>query len=119
MSMKKRLGKLNEYLVGWMGYYALTEAPSILKDLDSWIRSRLRMCYWKQWKRPSARIRNLRAMEIPHHKAYEVGNSRKGCWRMAHCPQMHKALDNAYWQNQELTSLRKRYDTIRSAWRTA
>lgn len=119
VSMKDRLKKLNEYLVGWLGYYALNEAPSILKHMDSWIRSRLRMCFWKQWKRPSARTRNLRALGIQHQKAYEVGNSRKGYWRMAHCPQMHKALGNAYWQNQELISLSKRYEDIRSAWRTA
>lgn len=107
-SLKDRLEELNSYLVGWLGYYALTEAPSILKGLDSWIRSRLRMCLWKQWKRPSARIRNLRALGIQYQNAYEVGNSRKGYWRMAHCPQMHKALDNAYWQRQELIGLSKR-----------
>lgn len=118
-SMKERLDKLNKYLIGWLGHYALAEVPTTLKDLDKWIRCRLRMCLWKQWKRPKARIRNLRALGIEHQKAYEVGNSRKGYWRMAHSPQMNKALGIAYWQSKELVSLSKRYEEIRHAWRTA
>src|SRR3990172_6070204 len=49
-SMEQRLEKLNAYLKGWIGYFWLTEAPSILQSIDEWVRRRLRTCLWKQWK---------------------------------------------------------------------
>ena len=30
-----------------------------LPELDDWIRRRIRMCYWKQWRWPRAKIRHL------------------------------------------------------------
>src|SRR5690606_36840529 len=52
-SMEVRIKKLNQYLTGWCGYFALADTPSIFKNLESWIRRRLRMCMWKDWKKPS------------------------------------------------------------------
>src|SRR6202040_2726080 len=43
-----RIEELNEYLTGWLGYFALADTPSVFKRLDEWTRRRLRMCLWKQ-----------------------------------------------------------------------
>lgn len=51
VSMDYRIKKLSEYLRGWMAYFALSERYKPVPDLDEWIRRRLRMGYWKQWKR--------------------------------------------------------------------
>ena len=111
--MEARIGKLKQYLRGWIGYFALVDTPSILRKLDSWIRRRLRMCLWKQWKLPRTRVRKLKGLGVPFGKAFEWGNSRKGYWRIANSPVLHKTLDNAFWHNQGLESLYERYIKLR------
>ncbi|NHM25710.1 group II intron reverse transcriptase/maturase [Desulfofundulus sp. TPOSR] len=115
VSMAERIERLNAYLGGWMGYFALAETPSIFKNLEGWMRRRLRMCLWKQWKRVRTRYRELRALGLPEWVVHEFANARKGPWRMAHGP-MNRALGNAYWQSQGLMSLTERYAYLRQAW---
>ncbi|WP_343834657.1 reverse transcriptase domain-containing protein, partial [Bacillus horti] len=62
ISMEVRLEKLNQYLMGWCGYFALAETPSAFQSLDEWIRRRLRMCIWKQWKNPRTKVKRLKAL---------------------------------------------------------
>ncbi|MGR6116071.1 group II intron reverse transcriptase/maturase [Aeribacillus composti] len=111
--MEKRIEKLNKYLMGWCGYFALAETPSKSKELDEWIRRRLRMCLWKEWKTPKTRIRKLRGLGVPSHKAFEWGNTRKKYWRIACSPILHKTLDNSYWKRRGLRSLFERYQALR------
>ncbi|PFH84813.1 reverse transcriptase domain-containing protein [Bacillus sp. AFS088145] len=99
--------------LGWCGYYALADTASHFKDFDKWLRRRLRMCLWKQWKTPKTRIRKLTGLGVNFHKAYEWGNSRKGFWRIAKSPILHRTLGNAFWQNQGLKSLYQRYEILR------
>lgn len=112
-SMEQRIEKLNQYLTGWCGYFALADTPSVFKDLESWIRRRLRMCMWKDWKKPATKVRKLIGLDIPKGKAYEWGNSRKSYWRISKSPILHRALGNSYWSSQGLKSLIARYETLR------
>ena len=112
-SIEYRIEQLNQYLVGWLGYFALIDTPSILKLLDSWIKRRLRMCLWKDWKNPRTRVRNLTRLKVPYGKAYEWGNTRKGYWRISKSPILHRTLGNSYWESQGLKSLQIRYETLR------
>lgn len=112
-SMEVRIQKLNQYLMGWCGYFALADTPSVFKTLESWIRRRLRMCVWKSWKKPSTKVRKLTGLGIPKGKAHEWDNSRKGYWRISKSPILHKALGNSYWSSQGLKSLVSRYETLR------
>ena len=113
-SMEYRIRKLNQYLMGWCGYFALAETASIFMKLDGWIRRRLRMCLWKAWKKPKTKIRNLINLGIPKWQAYEWGNSRKGYWRISQSPILHKTLGNSYWScYQGLKSLEERYKSLR------
>ena len=112
-SMEYRIEKLNQYLMGWCGYFALADTRSIFKVLDSWIKRRLRMCLWKNWKNPRTRVRNLIRLKVPYGKAYEWGNTRKGYWRISKSPILHRTLGNSYWESQGLKSLQVRYETLR------
>jgi hypothetical protein len=40
-----------ELIVGWVSYFKLADMRSTLKELDEWMRRRIRLCYWKQWKK--------------------------------------------------------------------
>jgi RNA-directed DNA polymerase len=109
MSMGDRIRKLNEFLVGWCNYFSLAETPSPFRELDGWIRRRLRMCLWKQWKKPKTKVRRLLALGIPKGKAFEWGNTRKKYWRIAGSPILTKTLNNSYWKNEGLKSMGERY----------
>ena len=119
ISMNERIQRLNQYLTGWIGYYALADTPSVLEGLEEWIRRRLRLCLWLQWKRVRTRIRELKALGLKKSQAEEIANTRKGAWRITKTPHLHKALGNAYWQSQGLMSLTQRYIQLRQNWRTA
>lgn len=111
--MEEIIEDLNRYLMGWIGYYALIETPSPLKDLDKWIRRRLRMVQWSRWKKVRTRYHVLRSLGLKEKDVHRLANTRKGAWRIASTPQIHKALGNAYWQTLGLRSLFQRYTEIR------
>ena len=115
VSMTDRIEELNQYLGGWMGYFALAETPSVFKELDKWLRRRLRMCQWKQWKQGRTRKRELRALGLKEELVRQAASSNR-YWRIAHSQPLHVALGNAYWQAQGLVSLADRYQRIRQAW---
>ena len=99
-----------------MGYFALSEVPSLFQELDEWLRRRLRMCQWKQWKRTRTRVRELRALGLKELDVWEAAGSRKAYWRIAASPPLHKALSNAYLQAHGLVPLQVRYPSIRNGW---
>ena len=111
--MEYRIQKLNQYLMGWCGYFALADTKSIFLELDKWIRRRLRMCLWKNWKKPKTKTRNLIQLGVPQWQAYEWGNTRKSYWRISNSPILHRTLGNSYWRNQGLKSLEARYENLR------
>ena len=117
-SMEERIRRLRLKLQGWIRYFALADAGSIFETLDGWLRRRLRMVYWRQWKRPRTRKRKLRALGMPEWRERLVA-SHKGPWRNAGSPPMKTVLNNAYWAKQGLPSLAGSYRAIREEWRTA
>jgi RNA-directed DNA polymerase len=114
LSMEQRIRELNQYLTGWGGYYVLADTPSIFHELDSWIRRRLRMCLWKQWKKPKTKVKRLISLGLPKDIAFEWGNTRKGYWRIAGSPILQRPLDNQYWKSNGLKSLMDRYNHLRN-----
>lgn len=109
ISMERRLGELNTYLQGWIGYFRLADTKSVIEELDEWIRRRLRMCMLKQWKKPKTKYKNLVALGVNPEEARKLAGSRKGYWRLSDTPQVNQALGLAYWQNQGLLSLVNTY----------
>ncbi len=105
ISMKERLEKLNAYLLGWSGYFGIAQARNVFRELDEWIRRRLRMCFLKQWKRCKTKLANLVSLGIDQKWAGRIAFSRKQYWRLSNTPQIKKALGLAYWQEQGLVSL--------------
>lgn len=113
--MELRIQKLNRYLIGWCGYFALADTKSIFEQLDGWIKRRLRMCLWKNWKKPSTKERNLVQLGVPKWKAHEWGNTRKSYWRISKSPILHRTLGNSYWSHLGLKSLKARYEILRQS----
>jgi RNA-directed DNA polymerase len=112
MKMEERMKELNHYLMGWCGYFSLADTPSTFREMDKWIRRRLRMCLWKQWKKPRTKVKRLISLGVP--KDYEWGNTRKGYWRIAGSPILQRALSNQYWESNGLKSVLDRYNFLRN-----
>lgn len=111
--MEERIKKLNQYLLGWLHYYALTESPSFLGVILSWLRRRLRSCIWQEWKRPRTRVRKLIGLGIPPDKARMTGYASKRDWRMSRSQGVHGALNNEFWKRLGLINLSVCYSEIR------
>ena len=107
VSMAYRLRKLSEYLRGWMGYYALSEYYRPLPDLDSWIRRRLRACYWKQWRWCRTRVRELLKLGTTPRQAILTALSRKSYWHNAKTLATQSGMTDAWLAQQGLVSVRQ------------
>jgi RNA-directed DNA polymerase len=77
VSMAYRLGKLARYVRGWMGYFGISDYYRPIPEVDHWLRRRLRMCYWKQWRRVRTRVRNLLALGTGKRQAILTALSSK------------------------------------------
>jgi group II intron reverse transcriptase/maturase len=109
VSPGQMLQELGRYTNGWVGYYALSTSRTVFRDLDSWIRRRLRAFLWTQWKTPKHRYRELRQGGVQHAAAMSVSYHRMGAWRAAHSPPVHHALTNAGLEARGFASLLARY----------
>jgi len=117
IALKERIEQLNRYLMGWIGYFQIASAKTHCINLDGWIRRRLRMCLWKQWKKYKTRLRNLRALGVPDWAAYKIAASRRGPWEMSR--NTNNALNISYWESQGLKSLLNRFMELRQSLGTA
>jgi group II intron reverse transcriptase/maturase len=105
-AMEDRPMQIRQLNQGWGNYFKLSEAKSVFERLDEWVRSRIRLCYWKQWKKVKTRIKELEKLGINSDKAYQWGNTRKGYWRTVHSPILTRALNNALLKKAGFVSLK-------------
>ena len=84
----ERIERLNRLMYGWVNYFKHATGYAKFKKLDSWIRSRLRYCIWKQWKRPKRRLRAFRQLGVSASWSRRYAYSRMGGWAIACSPIM-------------------------------
>lgn len=109
MSMETRYIKLKQVIVGWVNYFKIANMGSIAQKLDEWIRRRIRMCYWKQWKKIKTKHDNLTKLGIDNYKAWEFANTRKSYWRISNSPILARSLNNKTLERFGYTSLSSVY----------
>ena len=107
VSMPHRLGCMRRYMRGWMNYYGISEYYRPLPGMDQWLRRRVRMCYWKQWRKPRTRIRNLIRLGAPEKHAIMCGLSRKAYWHMARTLASQTGMTNRWLAGKGLLSVRE------------
>ena len=106
VSMDYRLHKLGQYVRGWTAYYGISQYYRPVPELDDWIRRRVRMCYWKQWRWVRTKIKNLLDLGVSLKTAIQHGVSSKSFWHMARTPALQQALSNAWLKAQGLVSVK-------------
>jgi hypothetical protein len=107
--MEARVNKLNQTIQGWVNYYILADMHSNCQTTDEWVRRRLRMCYWKHWKKISTRLDNLVRLGISRSKAWEFANTRKGYWHIANSPILASSLTNDHFRKLGFSGLSECY----------
>ncbi|RJP32847.1 MAG: group II intron reverse transcriptase/maturase [Actinobacteria bacterium] len=108
VSLERVIADLNVYLRGWIGYFGFCQTRSVLRDLDSWIRRRLRCFIWKGWKRGRTRYAGLRARGLGKDLAAITAGSSRSHWRMSASPGMNTAFPKAFFSELGLISLEAR-----------
>jgi len=106
ISIMSRIVRLKHYVQGWMAHYGCGLTYDDAVKLDGWIRRRLRMCFWKQWRRPRRRIRELIKLGVNKRDAIRLGLSRKSYWRLSKTLATNAGLSNAYFKQIGLISMR-------------
>jgi RNA-directed DNA polymerase len=126
-SMRQRIRTLRRYVVGWMNYFGHSRSYAQMLELDQWLRRRVRLCYWKDWKRPRTRRRHLLALGIPKDEVKLATRSRKGLpfplvtadpvgrplaspvWRMAGNSIVQRALTKRWLWDQGIPNMRQQW----------
>jgi RNA-directed DNA polymerase len=106
VSMRYQLFKISQYLRGWINYFGIANCYQRCVDLDHWIRRRVRMAYWRQWRKPRTKVRNLMRLGVHVQAAVACGITSKGPWRSAKTPGINQALSLDYLKSEGLYSLR-------------
>jgi hypothetical protein len=89
-----------------MNYFGIGMRYNTAAQWDRWFRRRIRMCYWKQWRRTKKRVRELMKRGVGERHAVKAGMSRKAYWHLAKTEALNVALSNAFLTKQGLTSMR-------------
>jgi RNA-directed DNA polymerase len=106
VSMRYRLDKLAQYVRGWMGYFGISQYYRPVPEFDEWLRRRVRMCYWKQWRLCRTKVRRLLALGTSKRAAILTAISSKSYWHLSRTLATQTGMTNEWLQQQGLLSVR-------------
>ena len=92
VKMEERNAKIKEVQRGWLNYFRGTSIMGKLRDLDGWLRNRLRYCIWHDWKKPERKRKNLIRLGVDQDHAYAWSRTRKGGWAIAQSPILNTTI---------------------------
>jgi RNA-directed DNA polymerase len=109
VSLASMIGELNSFLSGWVAYFRHAKALAALRDLDGWVRRKLRCVRLKHRKGTKAIADFLHSLGVPRWQSWITAGSGKGWWRLSGAPSVNHAMNNAWFQAQGLIELVPRY----------
>lgn len=112
VSMDYRLRKLAQYLRGWVNYFGIADYYRPIPEIDHWLRRRVRMCYWKQWRRARTKVRELLKLGTSLSASISVAISRKGPWHLARTLATQTGMTNKWLKVQGLLSVKELWVNI-------
>jgi RNA-directed DNA polymerase len=105
MTFDERITEINQIQRGWLNYFRGTSIQGKLRDLDGWLRNKLRYCIWHDWKKPERKRKNLIRLGIDASHAYQWSRTRKGGWAVAQSPIMGTTITVARLKQRGYTPL--------------
>lgn len=112
VSMEYRLEKLDQYIRGWMNYFGISEYYRPLPEIDQWLRRRVRMCYWKQWRYARTKVQHLLKLGTSKKTAILTAISRKGPWHLSRTLATQTGMTNQWLKDQGLVSVKELWVNI-------
>lgn len=105
---------LKRFMQGWLNYYGIAEMQNLMDDWNGWLRRRIRMYIWKQWKLPRTRVKNLIKLGMPEWQAYRNGNTRKGYWAIAGSGILNRTITNERLALAGYLDISQKYKSLHS-----
>jgi len=96
-SLTTIIDELAKYLKGWREYYSICEVTGEFRDIERWLRRRLRCLIWTRWKTRTKRYQALTSRAVPKALAQSTASSGKGVWRLSASQALSIALPNKYF----------------------
>lgn len=112
VSFEQIISELNSKLRGWFEYFKHTKSKGLFRELDAWIRRKLRCFRIKQTKRTIGLVRFLKKQGIETYQSWIIALSGKGWWRKSAVPQIHQAMNNFWFREQKLFNLSFNYEKL-------
>lgn len=109
VSFEQVVSELTPVLRGWFNYFHIAKCKSLLRNLDAWIRRKLRCYRLKQCKRAITLKRFLRSLGVPNWQSWILALSGKGWWRKSGCPQVHQAMNLKWFHDLGLFNMSNKY----------
>lgn len=113
-SLRQTVTELTPKLRGWVAYYRMTEVKNSLETVDEWLRRKLRLILWTQWKRSRTRFRELVRRGIDRDRAATSAGNGRGGWWNAGASHMNQAVPTSWLRQQGLLSLLDEYHRLRA-----
>lgn len=111
-SIEDILRELRNYTIGWLIYFSIANMRTQMQEINKWIRRRLRMYLWKQWKRISTRFMNLQKLGLDRNMAWQYANTRLGYWRIAGSAILQRTLTDKYLESLGYMNIAKKYEVF-------
>lgn len=112
MSFHERIQKLKEVQRGWLNYFRMASIQAKLKEIDSWLRNRLRYCIWTDWKKLERKKKNLIRLGISYGQAYAWSRTRMGGWAVAQSPILRTTITLERLRKKGYQSLSEHYSKV-------
>lgn len=112
LSIALRIEKLKEVGRGWINYFRMANIQGKLRDLDGWLRNRLRYCIWHDWKKPERKRKNLIRLGVNPIDAYAWSRTRKGGWVIAQSPILTTTITLDRLKKRGYESLLEYYEKV-------
>ena len=104
-SLAHTIRELNPVLRGWGNYYRLADVKGVFEELDKWVRRRLRLLLWRQWKQPRTRFKALQKRGLDRERAKRSAYNGFGPWWNAGTSHMNQAVPTSTFSQMGLVSL--------------
>ena len=114
-NVRQVMAEVKRYMQGWLNYYAIASMKNTLAEWNGWLRRRIRMYIWKQWKKPRTKYRNLLKLGIPEKYAWMAAMSRRGYWFTVETGAVKRAISNERLARAGFFDLSLAYESIQSA----
>ncbi len=94
--MAQVVEELRPYVLGWKAYFGMAQTPGVWRELDEWLRHRLRAIQLKHWKRSKTIYRELKVLGASQDVAKQVAGNCHRWWRNS-AMLLNSALPIAYF----------------------